>query len=150
MNSDDILAGLPRATPRHRHRWNIPTSGSTATFIRWGCVCGAVRDPQKSRRGKTARRRGNDYERDVASRLGAKRVGQYGSSVDVGGGGDWIAAQVKNGGAFPERIWRWLQELPHDSQHVRAVVIGDAPGAGRKRREVIVLDFSDFCRWFGK
>ena len=113
-------------------------------------ACGAIQDPAKSRRGKTARRRGNDYERSVAARLGAKRVGQYGAKVDVGGGGDWCAVQVKNGGAFPERLWTWLQELPVDAQHIRAVVIGDAPGPGVKRREVIVLDFTDFCRWFGK
>ena len=56
--------------------------------------------------------------------------------------------QVKNGGAFPERIWRWLQALPVD-QRLRGVVIGDAPGPGTKRRNVIVLDLDDFADWFG-
>jgi hypothetical protein len=102
----------------------------------------------KAKRGRTSRARGNAYERDVAHRLGARRTGMYGGKDEVNG--DWIVIQAKNGGAFPERIWRWLEDLPHGTERLRAVVIGDAPGPGTKRREVIVLDFEDFCRWFGK
>ncbi len=61
-----------------------------------------------------------------------------------------MSIQVKVGGAFPERIWRWLDDLPRDAQSLNAVVIGDSPGPGRKRREVIVLDLGDFERWFGR
>lgn len=147
------LGAPPPRKPPHRHVWGVTLvdedSGETH-YCRDLCRCGVFRDPVKSRRGKTSRRRGNDYERSVANRLGLKRVGQFGSSVDVGGSGEWAAVQVKNGGAFPERVWTWLQALPHDAMHVRAVVIGDAPGAGVKRREVIVLDFDDFVKWFGK
>ncbi len=138
--------GAPPPRPCRRHRWGLnPQRDGLACDL-----CGVDQDPIRVRRGRTSRRRGNDYERSVANRLGLRRVGQFGSSTDVGGAGEWMAAQVKNGGAFPERIWTWLQALPHDATHVRAVVIGDAPGAGTKRREVIVLDFEDFCRWFGK
>lgn len=135
---------------RHRHRWT--DSYEQDGMEHWHverCACGAIKDAIRSRRGKTARRRGNDYERSVATRLGLKRVGQYGSTVDVGGGSEWMAVQVKNGGAFPERIWCWLDALPRDADRLRAVVIGDAPGPGRPRREVIVLDFGDFVSWFG-
>ena len=143
--------GAPPPKPCRRHDWlyYVPVAGESEGF--YACrLCGKPKDEAKSRLGKTSRRRGNDYERSVANRLGLRRVGQFGSSVDVGGSGEWMAAQVKNGGAFPERIWTWLQALPHDAMHVRAVVIGDAPGAGTRRREVIVLDFEDFIRWFGK
>ena len=152
MNTDDVLAALPRAKPAHHHRWNVPPPPAAMEDGDWrmGCRCGALKDVNKSKRGRTARQRGNAYERDVAARLGAKRVGQYGTSVDVGGGSDWIAAQVKVGGAFSERYWAWLDAIPRDAMHIRAVVVGDAPGAGRKRREIIVLELEDFVRWFGK
>jgi hypothetical protein len=103
---------------------------------------------EKSRRGRTARNRGNAYERSVAQRLGARRVGQYGGAEDVAS--DWLVVQCKVGGAYPERIDGWLRRLPANAAQLRAVVIGDAPGPGTKRRELIVLDFEDFVAWFGK
>jgi hypothetical protein len=130
---------------RHRHRWTVDNPPWPVA-----CLCGALKDAAKARRGKTSRRKGNDYERSVAARLGAKRVGQYGTTIDVGGQGDWVAIQCKVGSAFPERIWKWLDAIPKDAMHVRGVVIGDAPGTGTKRREVIVMELDDFCSWFGK
>jgi hypothetical protein len=136
---------------RHRHRWGplgwVPNPYTDMTVV-YCLTCDLPKDEAKSKRGKTARRRGNDYERAVAARLGIDRVGQYGGKPDVQG--EWIVIQAKNGGAFPERLWKWLQELPHDSSRLRAVVIGDAPGPGSKRREVIVLDLADFMNWFGR
>ena len=103
---------------------------------------------ERSRRGRLNRSRGNAYERSVAQRLGAKRVGQYGTATDVEA--EWIALQCKNGGAFPERLWTWLQAIPTKDGQLRALVIGDAPGAGHKRREVIVLELDSFIDWYGK
>jgi hypothetical protein len=108
--------------------------------------CGERKDEGRSRRGRTARRRGNAYERDVAARLGLRRTGQFGGPDDAAG--EWLVLQAKNGGAFPERAWRWLQALPRDAR-LRAVVIGDAPGPGHPRREVIVLELDEFVEWFG-
>jgi hypothetical protein len=143
---------------RHRHNWwktrayGPAHSGAVlGEFLgEWEeCrVCGVRKDEAKSRRGKTARRRGNDYERSVASRLGLKHTGHFGLKPDAQG--DWIVVSCKNGGAFPELPWRWLQELPADAGQLRAVVIGDAPGPGVKRREVIVLDLADFISWYGR
>jgi hypothetical protein len=31
-----------------------------------------------------------------------------------------------------------------------ALVVGDSPGAGGRRRTMIVLDLDDFVQWFGK
>lgn len=139
---------IERTKRPHRHRWVGPYSrlvgdvlGITPT-----CACGAVRDPAASRRGKSARNRGNSFERDVAASLGVRRVGQYGSPTDVEG--DWIAVQCKVGVTFPERIWRWLPSAKGDQ--LRAVVIGDAPGSSGKRRVLIALDFDQFCDWYGK
>jgi hypothetical protein len=104
--------------------------------------------PEHSRRGKSARRRGNTYELEVARILGGKRVGMYGDKVDVLVPG-WLAVQCKNGGAYPERLDGWLRAIPHDGRLLRALVIGDAPGPGRKRRSLIVLDLAEFAAWYG-
>lgn len=144
---------VPRRTRQHRHVWNVGayrSIGEGLSGMTWvpdsDCRCGAKRDPAKSKRGRTSRSRGNAFEREVAAALGVRRVGQYGSPTDVEG--DWIAAQVKVGAAFPERIWRWLPAAKGDQ--LRAVVIGDAPGSAGKRRILIALDFADFVSWFGK
>ena len=133
---------------RHRHRWDVPPVPAAMEDGDWrvGCRCGARQDLAATRKGRTNRARGNAYERRVAGRLGLKRVGQFGGVDDARG---WMTVQIKNGGAFPELLWRWLEALPRDDR-LRAVVVGDAPGSGTKRREVIVLDFEDFCRWFGR
>jgi hypothetical protein len=144
----DVIANLGAARTKrpHRHQWLWLGVGDDGMPCQT-CRCGARKDPAKSRAGKNNRNRGNAYEREIAKRLGAHRTGQYGDKADVTG--DWIVIQAKCGGAFPERIWRWLNELPHGTDRLRAVVIGDAPGAGHRRREVIVLDLEDFVAWFG-
>lgn len=102
----------------------------------------------KRTRGRKARNRGNAFEREVAARLGgeAKRVGMYGSKTDVES--PWLAAQTKVGGSYPERIDGWLRSINAKSDQLRAVILGDSPGAGARRRTLIVLDFDDFCSWY--
>ena len=102
----------------------------------------------KAKRARNNRQRGNAYERELTTRLGIQRVGQYGGPEDVKG--EWLIVQAKVGGYFPERPWGWLQALPANADQLRAVVIGDAPGGGHRRREVVILDLQDFIDWFGK
>ena len=140
----------PIPTPRkcRRHVW-VPEYHRTDPVTSWSCArCGVAKDPLRARRGKTSRNRGNAYERSVAARLGVSRVGQYGGKEDVAG--DWIAVQVKNGTYYPERIDGWLRSIPERADRLRAVVIGDAPGPGNRRRELIVLDLGDFVNWYGR
>jgi hypothetical protein len=102
----------------------------------------------KSRRGRTARQRGNSFEREVAKRLNGQRVGQYGGKADVSA--DWIAVQCKVGGSYSERYDGWLRSIPVKGDQLAALVVGDSPGAGKRRRTIIVLDLDDFIAWFGK
>lgn len=102
----------------------------------------------RSRRGRTARARGNAFEREVAKRLGAARVGQFGGKQDVAN--EWIAVQCKVGKSYPERLDGWLRSVPVKSDQLAALVLGDSPGAGARRRTMIVLDLDDFVAWFGK
>lgn len=102
----------------------------------------------KSRRGRNARQRGNAFEREVAKRLNGQRVGQYGGKQDVAN--EWIAVQCKVGKSYPERMDGWLRSIPVKGDQIAALVVGDSPGAGTRRRTMIVLDLDDFIAWFGK
>lgn len=107
-----------------------------------------AQNAERSRRGRTARNRGNAFEREVAKRLGAQRVGQFGGKQDVAN--DWIAVQCKVGKSYPERLDGWLRSIPVKGDQLAALVVGDSPGAGTRRRAMIVLDLDDFISWFGR
>ena len=102
----------------------------------------------RSRRGRTARARGNAYEREIAKRLNGSRVGQFGGKQDVAN--EWIAVQCKVGKSYPERLDKWLREVPVKADQIAALVVGDSPGAGVKRRSLIIIDLDDFIAWYGK
>jgi hypothetical protein len=102
----------------------------------------------KSKRGKRARNKGNAFEREVAARLGGVRVGQYGGKTDVQS--DLIVAQCKVGnGSYSERYDGWLRSVKGNANQMAALVVGDAPGPGTRRRTMIVIDFDDFCELLG-
>jgi hypothetical protein len=107
-----------------------------------------LQNAARSRRGRTARQRGNSFEREVAKRLNGQRVGQFGGKTDVAT--EWIAVQCKVGGSYSERYDGWLRSIPVKGDQLAALVIGDSPGAGKRRRTMIVLDLDDFIAWFGK
>lgn len=128
--------------PKHLRRF-LESGGVACTG------CGADLDPVRLRRGKTARNRGNSYEREVAAKLGGRRVGQYGDSVDVDVPG-YLRVQCKNGAAYPKNIDRWLRAIPVEAGILRAVVLGDAPGPGGRRRSLICFDLDEFAMWHGE
>lgn len=103
----------------------------------------------RAKRGLNARLRGNAFEREVARKLGGKRVGQYGEKVDVEVPG-WIRVQCKNGLSYPARLDAWLRAIPVTEGLLRAVVTGDAPGAGNRRRTLITFDLDEFARWYAR
>jgi hypothetical protein len=106
-------------------------------------------DPERSRRGRTNRSRGNAIERWVCHLLGIARVGQFGGPEDGGRSDDWISVQVKSGGVYPERIDSLLRAIPERADRLRAVVHTDAPGPGHPRRALITLDLREFADWYG-
>ena len=149
--SAPVEASTSTATVRtcRRHEWVHLRDIGTGEDVKAECrVCHRAKDDARSRRGRTARNRGNQFERDVAKRLGIRRVGQFGGQDDVAG--DWIVAQCKVGSYYPERIDGWLRALPANADQLKAVVIGDAPGSSGRRRTLIVLDFHTFVDWFGR
>ncbi len=103
---------------------------------------------EKAKRGKRARNKGHAFERECAARLGGVRVGQYGGKVDIQT--DWLVAQLKCGnGTYSERYDGWLRSVKGNANQIAALIVGDAPGPGTKRRTMIVLDFEDFVELLG-
>jgi hypothetical protein len=141
-----VLERAPRKCVRHTwEAWVDPEIGPAYRCRR----CLIARDDTRVRRGRTSRSRGNAYEREVAAKLGGVRKGQFGDKVDVEVPG-WIRVQCKNGGAYPERLDGWLRAIPTQADLLRAVVIGDAPGPGGRRRSLIVLDLEEFAKWYAR
>lgn len=104
----------------------------------------------RARRGKSARRRGNDWERTLAARLGGQRVGQYGGSTDVVGWDGHLIVQAKVGGSFSERYWDWLVKLTPKADQLRALIVADSPGQGGRRRAMVVMVLEEFEEWHGR
>ena len=103
---------------------------------------------ERASRGKRARQRGNAFEREVATKLNGKRTGMFGGKNDVEAG--HFVIQCKVGLSYPERLDKWLRELTPKADQLGILVVGDSPGAGVKRRALVVIDFDDFIAWYGK
>lgn len=105
-----------------------------------------LQNKARSRRGKNNNNRGKAYERAVAKTLGGVRTGMFGGKDDVQHA--LLAVQSKNGKAYPERLDKWLRCIPTKTGQIQALVISDAPGPGKRRREMIVMDLTDFVATF--
>lgn len=130
-----------------RHKWGtVWTFDDNGQTNGWypGCIkCGQTKDVARSLRGLRARARGNAIEREIAHKLGLRRVGQFGGKDDVSG--DLFAAQVKSGDCFPERMWTWLKAVPVVTGQTPLLVVTDAPGAGHKRRALVILELDEWA-----
>ena len=152
LTPPNLGAASQRKCRRHEWSHSVTYEGgpdiSTITTYTTTCArCGVIRDETTARRGKNNRSRGNAIEREIGKRLGLRRVGQYGGPDDLSG--ELFAAQVKSGGAFPERLWSWLKAVPVNAGQTPLLVVTDAPGPGRKRRAVVVLDIDDWLDLHG-
>jgi hypothetical protein len=114
----------------------------------WQCSpCGHLSNAETQRRGRNNRARGNAIEREIARSLGLRRVGQFGGPEDVAG--ELFVAQVKSGGAFPERLWQWLKAVPATAAQTPLLVVTDAPGPGHRRRALVILELHEWAAWHG-
>ena len=130
-----------------RHDWALVHRFEMEPIVTECARCGRRRDDITARRGKNNRARGNAIEREIGHRIGLRRVGMYGGPDDLSG--EMFAVQVKSGGSFSERYWAWLKALPVTASQTPLLVVTDAPGPGRKRRAVVVLDIEDWIALHG-
>ncbi|CAB4177511.1 hypothetical protein UFOVP1344_15 [uncultured Caudovirales phage] len=80
--------------------------------------------------------------------VGGKRTGMYGGKDDVTS--ERLVIQCKVGGTFPERIYDWISSIRPMAGRTAAVVIGDSPGPGTKRRIIIAMELQDFLDYVGE
>lgn len=129
-----------------RHDWALVVWSDGGNFE--ACRrCGLVRDLALAKQNKNNRARGNTIERDICRRLGVRHTGQFGGPDD--GASDLWAVQVKSGGSFSERYWAWLRAVPVVAGQVPLLVVTDAPGPGRRRRAIVVLDMDSWLELHG-
>jgi hypothetical protein len=108
-----------------------------------------IANAERSRRGKRANNRGKDFERTVADRLNGKRIGQFGSKVDVSVAAtemmQGLAIQCKVGQSFPLRLQALLESIPTRGDEIAVVVCGDSPGAGVRRKAMAIMSLDDLA-----
>lgn len=138
-SEDEPNLGAPSPRPcRH-------PKDSRHTLEDGGWVCGrcsTVMTPETIRRGKSARRRGIDYERELAWKLGGTKVGHFGGAADVIVN-EMFVVQSKVGLRFPGWMQDELNKLPRTGGRIPLLVVADA-GSGHKRRAVVVLGLDDW------
>ena len=104
--------------------------------------CGRFVDRERSLRGKRANKAGRRQSWEIAKDIGGKNHEVEGEKYDVTN--EMYAVQSKRGSMFPERIWKWLQDIPRVDGRIPVLIIRDAPGPGTKRRGVAIMGYEDF------
>lgn len=137
-------AGAPAPRKCYRHAW-VTYLGAEPSCSR----CGTIKDPARSRRNKNNGKRGRSDEGTVAALLGGRGVGplQLPHDVEVG---DYLHAQAKLLDEWPSlnQVVKWLDAIT-PGPWMRGVTLADTPGAGRKRRRLIVLDLREYAEHHG-
>lgn len=102
---------------------------------------------------------GSEAERRIAALIGGRRVGMDGGPVDVIVG-DYLAVQVKSLRTLPSMnaVVAMLDAIPRrvyegmemDPPPLRAVVVQDRPGAGKRAHRTITFDLDEWAEWHGQ
>jgi hypothetical protein len=146
------LAGELR---RHRHRWWMPPIvGPDAARYSFGAnapicaICEKPRDEVKSKRGRSARSRGNRRELELARALGVDKTGHFGGPDDMRGKDGMFVYQSKVRAAFPTWMTAELAKLPRTGDRVPVLIVTGPPGLDpsdrRKRIAIAVVTLDDW------
>lgn len=136
----------PREPGKHRHQWArypLIIAGPNGEQTRDECrVCRKVKDEALSRRGRLARLKGNRIQRERIVALGGRNLA--GNNPNLDGLGAMFAYESKSGGAFSQRVWRWLTDIPKRGNETGVLIITETPGPGRKARSYVVVEYSEW------
>ena len=135
-------------TKRHRHRLPIVETLEAGDVVTRVYACGCAVDDVARLRGRRSAKRGKSIQRQRIVGLGGRNLA--GNAENLDGLGTMFAYESKSGGSFPERAWRWLRGIPHDSGQTPVLIITDTPGPGRKARSVVIVDYDDWRELHGE
>ena len=147
------LATLARSRRPKRHIHYFPVEYEPGGGIqRYNiCGCGITRADYEARqrRGRLNRTRGQRIQRERNQALGIRNLAGNNPSLD--GVSAMFATESKSGGAFPERLWRWLKGVKLiTADQVAILIVTDTPGSARKARSIVVLDYADWKELHGE
>ena len=110
--------------------------------------CGKVKDPAVSRRSRNNKNRGLAIQRKRIEALGGTNLA--GNNENLDGIGLAFAYESKSGGAFSERVWRWLSGIPTKGNQTGVLIVTETPGPGRKARSYVVVSFDEWRALHGE
>lgn len=128
-----------------RHDWSgewVAVEGRL-DHVRHTCRrCGVVRDEAAVRRNRNNAKRGKSIQRQRIVGLGGQNL--PGNKPNHDGIGVLFSYESKSGGAFSERIWRWLRGIPATAQQTRVLIVTEAPGPGHRARSYVVVEYDQW------
>lgn len=138
----------------YRHEWTTPTAAGLAVqssqaetladLIRFAksavCArCGKARDEAAVSRNRRNAKRGKAIQRKRIEGLGGQNL--PGNKPNHDGIGLLFQYESKSGGAFSERLWRWLKGIPLLAGQTGVLIVTETPGPGRRARSYVVVDY---------
>ena len=163
---DAALAAAPTQGPTfsgaagrkcRRHDFSViehlPVMTEDGGFIRVPAIacsrCGTIRDEAKARRGKSARRLGNDGERRSEKRYGWRKTGEFGGIDDLVG--SLAIVQQKTTRAAPPATWKGIfARLDERAAGRVPLILLSYVKAGVDTEDFIVLRGRDWLALHGK
>lgn len=143
--------GAPAPRKCRRHVW-AESSDLTTGQVYVVCLnCPAVKDPVRSRRGRNNKNRGNAIQAQVCEALGWLNIGGANGPADGLSlvGDRMFIGQIKSGGRFPGWMANELDKLPRTGGRIPVLAVAETPGAGKKRRVLMVMDIKDYIDLHG-
>jgi hypothetical protein len=142
------LSGAAGRPKRHRHIWVDYVPPGRTESVRICAQCPSKYDAAVSRRSANNRKRGNRIQRERIVALGGRNLA--GNNPNLDGLGAMFAYESKSGGAFSDRIWRWLTGIPKRGNETGVLIVTEAPGPGRRARSYVVVEYDQWKELHGE
>lgn len=143
------MTSAPELLPRcRRHSWYYYDLDG-APFPGICQLCGTLKDPIRSKRGRNNRRRGNSHELAVARKYGGEKVGPLGLPEDIRG--TEYRTQVKTHQRLAPAEWRKaFAALEGTDPRTARLILRFLPGPGIPADDYIILRGRDWLDRFGR
>lgn len=92
---------------------------------------------------------GSAAERDIATKVGGRRVGMDYGPIDVVSAVLDLQVKATTIPLSLNQAHACIDRIPLRGDRLRGLVQVSRPGAGRRARRTIVFDFDEFCQWYG-